>query len=133
MDAEDGSMQFQVRARTYRLGWRPLPPSAAAFTVGLNKLATLKKRGEDVIVVDVIVLPDRTPRKGRIDPSATLESAKKGILQKANPEANPADYDIAVIPRHRNPPLSTIGIAANDLIIISPRDELGPELFQFVR
>lgn len=79
-----------------------------------------------MIEVDVVLLPDRATRRGRVDPAASIESAKKGILKLAKPGEDPALYDLFVVPRNRNPALSAIGVAPDDLIIISPREDLQP-------
>jgi hypothetical protein len=85
-----------------------------------------------VIDVEILIQPDGEPRKGRIDPQASVAAARKGILQKAKPGADPEQYDLAVVARGRNPHLASIGIAQDDMILLVPKEDLRPDPFELV-
>jgi hypothetical protein len=79
--------------------------------------------------VDIMVWPDRQIRRGRIEPTASLQKAKKDILGALRKGESPDDYGIAIAPVNRNPALNSVGIQAHDLVILFLRDDMAPPAF----
>lgn len=76
-----------------------------------------------MVEVEVMVFPERTRKRARVDPSVLLEKIKVDLV-RALGIGEPEEYEIAVSPRSTRQPYQNLRPSPGDTIILVRKEDL---------
>lgn len=82
-----------------------------------------------MIDIEVLILPQRIRKRGRIDPSASFDRIKADIV-KAFGLGDPDDYSILFRPKSGKLSPQDYRLTPGDLLVLTKLDELGGPAFE---
>ena len=74
------------------------------------------------IEIEIMVLPDKTRRKARIDSSVSFEKLKADMVN-ALELGDPNEYEMSIAPRLTRQPLQNLKPSQGDLIILFRKED----------
>ena len=95
------------------------------YTSGTGKT----RRWQELIDVEVLVLPKGIRRKGRVNENLSFDRIKRDIVEKLG-LGDAADYDLAILPHNPRQTISSFKLMADDTIVLTERNEMGGAGFE---
>lgn len=84
-----------------------------------------------MIEVEIMILPERTRKRARVDPTFHLEKIKADLV-KAIGLGEPDEYEISVSPKSKKQPYQNLKPSPGDLLILIRKEDLASSSIELI-